>query len=562
LSAGTAARRSGRAPWLVPLGAFIAIVGSVSTALWIGAARLAQPRPAGVSGAMLAALLGCLGLTSLNLALRWFRWHFLIRRFTRRIVTRDSVAVYLATLPAILTPFFVGELCRVLILRRRSGARAAHLTWVWLIERTLDAAVLLVFFLLTVNARLGLAFIPLVAGGAYLLFRRLLAGRGAGAAAAACAVALLTTVAAWLLPVAALLATVSLLGHAPIAFAVATKAFSAGTLSGGASGFPLGVFITGSTMIEELLAGGVAAQVGVLSVLVYRIGTAWYAVSLGVASFFFFRRRLAALMRAPGGASAAVSATASATAAAAVAPHVDHFDDIAHAYEEQIPRHIRERLLAKKTGLIRRCLDQAGIGADARGLDLGCGQGWYLAELSRAGYRMHGIDYSVGQLRRAAAHQAREGLAVARLAQADAQELPFPDGTFDFAYSINAFHHLPTPEAQARAAREIVRVLRPGGAFVLHEMNTHNPVFRLYMGYLFPLVKEIDEGTEHWILPSLLPAVPGAAWQPDVQYFTFTPDFVPGTVQTLLDGVERALERSAVRRYSAHYQACLVKQRP
>jgi ubiquinone/menaquinone biosynthesis C-methylase UbiE len=180
---------------------------------------------------------------------------------------------------------------------------------------------------------------------------------------------------------------------------------------------------------------------------------------------------------------------------------------------------------------------------------------------------MHGLDYSVGQLKKAAASARRDAGTAGdapmplRLCQGDAQTLPFPDGSFDFAYSINAFHHLPSRAAQERAIREIVRVLRPGGVFILHEINTQNPVFRLYVGYLFPLIKQIDEGTERWILPSALPVAPGAAWADEAQYFTFTPDFVPSALQRLLGGIERALERSALRGYSAHYQACLVKNR-
>jgi len=79
------------------------------------------------------------------------------------------------------------------------------------------------------------------------------------------------------------------------------------------------------------------------------------------------------------------------------------------------------------------------------------------------------------------------------------------------------------------------------------------------MGYLFPLLKQIDEGTEHWIVPSQLPLVAGATWLPDTQYFTFTPDFIPIAVQKVLQSTEHCLERSSLRRYSAHYAACLVK---
>jgi SAM-dependent methyltransferase len=173
---------------------------------------------------------------------------------------------------------------------------------------------------------------------------------------------------------------------------------------------------------------------------------------------------------------------------------------------------------------------------------------------------MQGVDYSVGQLRAAAANLRAADTADAPIYQADARALPFPDGWFDFAYSINAFHHLPSPEAQARAAAEVARVLRPGGAFVLHEINTQNPVFRLYVGYLFPLLRAIDEGTEHWILPTQLPVATGAEWLPGIRYFTFIPDFVASGAGGLLGRIERALEGSALRRYSAHYQACLVRR--
>ena len=545
---------------VVGLLSFLALAGTISTALWIGAAHLPDPRRALLSRGVWMALLVCLTFTTLNLMVRWFRWHFLIRRFTRQLVTRDSLAVSMATLPAIITPFFVGELVRVLILRRQSGTKASHLAWVWLIERSMDAAVLATFYLLVTHPALGLLALLALAGLTGLLFRLILGDHRPRNVAAIGSVALVTTITAWLLPAAALVITVALAGQV-IPFDVGVQAFSAGTLFGGLSGFPLGVSVAGSTMIGELRGAGVPTEIGVVAVLVYRVGTSFFAVALGVVAFAVSRPRLARIMR---------------QHAPDHTGEIAHFDEIAHEYEEQIPRHIRERLLAKKVGLMRAALAAAGIEGRARGLDLGCGQGWYLGALADVGFRMHGIDYSAGQLRKAAENAGQTAATATdpdanvdgrtagvearrRLCQADAQALPFPDASFDFAYSINAFHHLPSRAAQERAVREIVRVLRPGGVFILHEINTHNPVFRLYVGYLFPLIKQIDEGTERWILPSDLPAAPGATWAPDRQYFTFTPDFVPSALQRLLGGAERRLERSALRRFSAHYQACLVK---
>ncbi|MBM4363583.1 MAG: hypothetical protein FJ104_12955, partial [Deltaproteobacteria bacterium] len=99
----------------------------------------------------------------------------------------------------------------------------------------------------------------------------------------------------------------------------------------------------------------------------------------------------------------------------------------------------------------------------------------------------------------------------------------------------------------------------PGGHLFLHEINTENPLFRFYMGYVFPLLRRIDDGTEEWILPGALPAVAGGAWAPGAVHFTFLPEFLPAAVFRAFAGLERWLERSRLRRYSAHFMATLVK---
>lgn len=48
------------------------------------------------------------------------------------------------------------------------------------------------------------------------------------------------------------------------------------------------------------------------------------------------------------------------------------------------------------------------------------------------------------------------------LRQGDAESLPYDDDSFDLVYSWGVIHHIPDT---ARAAREILRVLRPGGEF-------------------------------------------------------------------------------------------------
>jgi SAM-dependent methyltransferase len=61
----------------------------------------------------------------------------------------------------------------------------------------------------------------------------------------------------------------------------------------------------------------------------------------------------------------------------------------------------------------------------------------------------------------------RERLEVLKM---DARSLDFPDSTFDVVFSLSSIEHFGAPWDIARAAREIGRVLRPGGyAFVVTE---------------------------------------------------------------------------------------------
>jgi ubiquinone/menaquinone biosynthesis C-methylase UbiE len=519
-------------------------VGGASTALWL--ARWADPNLRSVlaTGPALLSGAACVVLTSINVVLRWFRWHFLVRRFSRSLTTRDSFAVYLATLPSIVTPFLLGELVRVLLLRKRVQIPATFLVRIWFAERSLEASVLLTFYLWCVASTWGAIATLALLLATPALYNLALPKSAAGARTWLSLSTLAITVVAWLLPIVGLFIALQLLAPLPTQFAVAVRAFTAGTLQGGLTGLPLGVFVTGSTMISQLIQFEVPPAEATTIVLLYRAATSWFAVCLGLAALWLYRKRLRAMIS---GGSA------------------DHFDEIASEYEDEIPAHVRERLLRRKIGYIQNQLLESGVRERAHGLDLGCGQGWYFIEFARLGYQMDGLDYSGEQVERARLNLRQSGIhgadADQTLVQGDAMALPYPDNSFDFAYSINAFHHILAPNGQRRAFQEVVRVLKPGGVFVLHEMNTHNPVFRLYMGYVFPLLKKIDEGNEIWLMPDNLPKLRGAKWLPEHKYFTFLPDFVPSIVQRLLGGLERRLERSSFGRFSAHYQACLVKER-
>jgi SAM-dependent methyltransferase len=102
--------------------------------------------------------------------------------------------------------------------------------------------------------------------------------------------------------------------------------------------------------------------------------------------------------------------------------------------------------------------------APASVLDLGVGTGRELTALLDAGYAPTGLDASAEMLARCA----RRSRPVP-LVQADFWEaLPFDAGAFDAAVALHGtLAHPPDEGALARLAREVARVVRPGGVWVL-----------------------------------------------------------------------------------------------
>ncbi|MFC2002706.1 class I SAM-dependent methyltransferase [Chloroflexota bacterium] len=230
-----------------------------------------------------------------------------------------------------------------------------------------------------------------------------------------------------------------------------------------------------------------------------------------------------------------------------------HFDEIAEEYMEQVPEHIRLHYLKKKTRLIECILQGLNNKDKLVGLDLGCGLGWYSQKLSIEGYgNIIGLDFSENEIRIAKATYNHLCFMVGT-----AKYLPFKNESLDFVYSINMFHHL-SAKIQKIAFYEIERVLKPDGYFFLQEINMRNPLFRLYMRYIFPNIKKIDTGDEEWVSTKKLNELNGLELT-KIDYFTFMPDFTPKYVFPIFKKIECALEKTALRKYGIHYMATLKK---
>jgi SAM-dependent methyltransferase len=128
-------------------------------------------------------------------------------------------------------------------------------------------------------------------------------------------------------------------------------------------------------------------------------------------------------------------------------PETARYDHVVDWYED-----FRPTLNDDERDVLRRFLGEG----PGRCLDLGCGTGVAIPELTGLGWSVVGVDISEEMLRRAGAH-------AAELVQAPADDLPFDDASFDAGVSI--WIHTDVDDFPA-VLREAARVLRPEAPFV------------------------------------------------------------------------------------------------
>lgn len=128
-------------------------------------------------------------------------------------------------------------------------------------------------------------------------------------------------------------------------------------------------------------------------------------------------------------------------------------------------------------------LDLARVTPGEAVLDVGCGTGT-LAILARQrvgpGGTVCAIDASPAMISRARRKAARASVDVA-FEIAAAEQLPFSDCRFDVALSTVMLHHLPR-HARQQSAREMRRVLKPGGRVLVVDFGTPSRERRSLIG--------------------------------------------------------------------------------
>jgi len=129
------------------------------------------------------------------------------------------------------------------------------------------------------------------------------------------------------------------------------------------------------------------------------------------------------------------------------------------------------------------CGNAAGYGDPVAGetcLDLGSGRGKDVIRLStlvgKEGF-VYGIDISDGMLEEARRDAAQRGVENVRFIRANLESLPITDGTVDLVVSNCTINHA---EDKKRVWREIFRVLKEGGRFVVSDIYSTKEVPERY----------------------------------------------------------------------------------
>jgi malonyl-CoA O-methyltransferase len=111
---------------------------------------------------------------------------------------------------------------------------------------------------------------------------------------------------------------------------------------------------------------------------------------------------------------------------------------------------------------LKLVLDEFARARPARAIDFGCGHGRFLRRLQQAAPQtaFFGLDVSQAMLEHlpAGVTPVRSGLL----------DIPFPDGSFDFGFCVEALEHAVAIE---QALREMLRVIAPGGTLLIIDKN-------------------------------------------------------------------------------------------
>lgn len=135
-----------------------------------------------------------------------------------------------------------------------------------------------------------------------------------------------------------------------------------------------------------------------------------------------------------------------------------------------------DRISAGIADSLEHCVLRLGPAPGERVLDVATGTGWTSRLVARRGAHVTGVDIAADLVAAARAAAAAERLPI-EYHVGDAEALPFADASFDAVVSTVGVMFASRPED---AARELARVVRPGGRLALTTWTHDSNVFEMF----------------------------------------------------------------------------------
>jgi ubiquinone/menaquinone biosynthesis C-methylase UbiE len=158
------------------------------------------------------------------------------------------------------------------------------------------------------------------------------------------------------------------------------------------------------------------------------------------------------------------------------------YDSVAHLYENTFEDiEVRKDELNWLRGKFESLKPQ-------KVLDIGCGNGSFLNQLSENFSEGQGVDLSRGMIEQA--KQFRKANTKLSFQKIDGPHLPFPDNSFDVVMSTLAFRYLDWDPCIS----EILRVLKPGGRFLVLDMVAAPVKWHEYPLFIISKTKMVIQG--------------------------------------------------------------------
>jgi ubiquinone/menaquinone biosynthesis C-methylase UbiE len=130
----------------------------------------------------------------------------------------------------------------------------------------------------------------------------------------------------------------------------------------------------------------------------------------------------------------------------------------------------------------------ADLSAGKRALEFGCGNGANALELCQSAQFVAGIDISDVAVEIGTRRAEEAGISNVRFDAMDAEDLQFPDNSFEVICGVGILHHLDLNRAYA----ELARTLSPKGSAIFIEPLGYNPFINLFR-FLTPKIRTPDE---------------------------------------------------------------------